>query len=220
MAQIYQGVERICILKLYLIHMCLRLTYQLKSLIFSIWLLIGSPGIGEATIALKNIATVDSTWMMGLNETQHLSFAYGTQLVAGTTKMFLNTNGNIGIGTVSPSQKLDVAGNIRSTGDILRSQTGSSNIVPICFGVVSSNGTIDSGTGNFSVTHSSGTGIYTIGITGETYSFITYNTVVTPVGLSAILSSSFSSSGNLVIRLFNTNGTLVDADFSFVVFKP
>jgi hypothetical protein len=181
---------------------------------------IGSPGIGEATIALKNIDTGDSTWMMGLNETKHLSFAFGTQLVGGTTKMFLNTNGNIGIGTVSPSEKLDVAGNIRTSGDVLRSQTGSSNVAPICFGAVSSGGSIDSGTGNFSVTHSSGTGIYTIGITGESYSFITYNTIVTPVGLSAILTSTFSSSGNLVIRLFNTSGTLIDADFCFVVYKP
>jgi len=134
--------------------------------------------------------------------------------------MFLNTNGNIGIGTTAPVEKLDVAGNIRTTGEVHRSQTGSSNVVPICFGVVSSSGTIDSGTGNFSVTHSSGTGVYTIGITGETYSFITYNTVVTPVGLSAILSSTFSSSGALVIRLFNTSGALVDQDFCFVVYKP
>jgi hypothetical protein len=186
---------------------------------------IGGPSVGEATLALKNIATGDSSWMIGLNETNHLSFAIGTQLVGGTTKMFLNANGNLGLGTTSPSEKLDVIGNIRSsgnvnvTGDVTRPSTGSANLIPICYGHVSAVGLIDNGTGNFTVAHPS-TGSYTITITGESYSFISYGTIVTPVGLSPLMTSTFSSGSSLTVRIFNSSGTPTDSNFNFVVYKP
>jgi len=60
--------------------------------------------------------------------------------------------GNVGIGTPTPGARLDVEGNIRVNGELQSVSTGPANLVPICYGIVSTaNGTIVSGTGNFTV---------------------------------------------------------------------
>ena len=40
-------------------------------------------------------------------------FGFGTSLGALTTVMSINSSGNVGIGTTSPSAKLEVAGDIK-----------------------------------------------------------------------------------------------------------
>lgn len=113
-------------------------------------------------------------------------------------------------------------GNAIISGEVQRPSTGSANLVPICYGSISSAAGINGGTGNFSVNNSA-TGVYEITITGETYTNTGYMTIVTAIGGAAFrVATTGAQSGNLVIRIFDVNGALTSntAAFSFVVYKP
>lgn len=77
----------------------------------------------------------------------------------------LNIPGNVGIGNNDPQEKLDVSGNIKISGEIRRAATGTASLLPLCYGVVNADGTIVSGTGNFTVTRPD-TGYYQVNISG------------------------------------------------------
>jgi hypothetical protein len=104
------------------------------------------------------------------------------------------------------------------TGEIQRTSTGNSNLVPICYGSVNSSGVINSGTGNFTVTTPS-TGRYDIEITDEVYLSSSYSATANAISSAARMVSLSSSGGNLVVRIFDAAGTLVDNGFQFVVFQ-
>lgn len=139
---------------------------------------------------------------------------------AAASRILVDTNGNVGIHTTAPASTLHVNGTATVNGDVLHSFGGNfSRINPLAYGNVGSTGSVNAGTGNFSVSHTAGTGLYTITITGESYSFISYSAIITPIGLSAIIPATFSSSGSLQVRLFNASSTAVDQDFTFVVYR-
>lgn len=134
-------------------------------------------------------------------------------------RMTLRGDGNLGIGNSSPGERLEVAGNVRITGEVNRTATGAANLVPIAYGQVNAAGNINNGSGNFSVTYIT-TGFYQITITGETFNFSQYVTVVTPIYVSTpVVAGTGSGSGNLHVRLSNLAGAAVDNIFSFVVYK-
>jgi hypothetical protein len=62
-------------------------------------------------------------WKLHFGRSRESSVLNGTPLNTGTTGvlMTLQDNGNIGIGTIQPQEKLEVDGNIRVTGDLLLS---------------------------------------------------------------------------------------------------
>lgn len=151
---------------------------------------------------------------------------------SGQDIVSINGNGNVGVGTTSPTQKLDVNGNVRTSGEldvtgniktngeVNRTSTGNANLVPICYGNVNTNGTINTGTGNFTVTRTA-TGTFEITITGEAFLFSNYIVNTNIVGPGT---STFSSiDGKLLIRTYDilVSG-LVSADkiFTFTVYKP
>lgn len=139
---------------------------------------------------------------------------------SGQDIVSVNGNGNVGIGTTTPAQKLDVNGNIRTTGEINRSTTGNANMIPVCYGNVNESGAINTGTGNFSVIRTS-TGNFEITITGEAFLFSNYIVNTNIVGTGT---STFSSvDGKLLIRTYDilVSG-LVSANksFSFTIYKP
>jgi hypothetical protein len=103
-------------------------------------------------------------------------------------------------------------------GEVHRSTTGEANLLPICYGSVSSSGIILSGSGNFSVTNPSG-GRYDVSITDEAYSSTTYTVSVTPVATTARMLSASAASGNLIVRFYDSAGTLTNTVFHFVVYK-
>jgi hypothetical protein len=123
----------------------------------------------------------------------------------------------VGIGTTAPTERLDIVGNLKVSGEVNRPSTGATNLLPIAFGSISSTGVINSGSNNFTVTRTAA-GSYNIDIANQSFGFSTYSTVITPVG-GPLVAGVDSASGNLLVRLYNLSGTLTDGTFSFVIYK-
>lgn len=138
--------------------------------------------------------------------------------------LFFTQAGNAGIGNFTPSEKLDVTGNINASGivratEVHRTSTGTANLVPVAYGNISSTGFVQSGSGNIAVVKL-GTGFYQVTITGETYHFQTYTTVVTPAGnIGPIMTNTGSGGGALHVYTYNAAGAAADSQFCFVVYK-
>ncbi len=126
-------------------------------------------------------------------------------------------SGSLGIGVEDPTEKLEVVGNIKTTGEIHSKDTGNANMLAIAYGAINSNGNISSGSDNFSITRTA-VGKYSIEITGESYILWNYPTLVSRTRIGFIESGSVG--GKLLIDTFNTAGVAEDAIFSFVVYKP
>lgn len=72
---------------------------------------------GEAALSFKNRALpATRQWIMGLNESAPLAFAYGSSFSAANTRMVIDTLGNVGIGKTAPAAKLDVNGTLAIAG--------------------------------------------------------------------------------------------------------
>src|SRR4030095_13208934 len=57
---------------------------------------------GEAAILFRNhgsTGTGGKSWITGLDQSRNFSWAYGTDLTSGNTKMYLDSLGNLGLGT-------------------------------------------------------------------------------------------------------------------------
>jgi hypothetical protein len=91
------------------------------------------------------------------------------------------------------------------SGKLIRPATGSVNLLPMCMGVVNSDGTILSGTGNFTATHT-GTGSYEISINGETFTSANQNNyaiLITTNSSNHVASYSFFFNNNININIYN-----------------
>lgn len=144
--------------------------------------------------------------------------------VYGSERMRINHNGNIGINTPTPTSSLDVNGTITVSGtssnEINRTQTGVANLLPIAYGNVSASGSVNTGTGNFSVTWVGGFDAeYEITIAGENYSSSGYITLVTPIDENLKVRAS-SSSGKLLVTIHTAGNSKTQSPFQFIVYKP
>lgn len=106
-----------------------------------------------------------------------------------------------------------------NTSEVNRSQTGSANILPICYGSVEANGTKNTGgsTANFTVTKVS-TGVYDITITGETYDQAVHTAIASLGDAGFINTNAYLS--KLRVYTYSTSYVVSDREFSFVVYKP
>ncbi|AXY76068.1 hypothetical protein D3H65_19680 [Paraflavitalea soli] len=139
---------------------------------------------------------------------------FGTGFGNATGKVHLTIQG-------TPMLTVNSTGSIDITNELTRtSKTGTANLLPIAYGNVSSTGFANTGSGNFTVSHTS-TGFYEITITGENYQFQQYITVVTPIGtIAPIIAATGSGAGKLQVSTYNITGADTDSNFHFVVYKP
>jgi hypothetical protein len=162
---------------------------------------------GGPIIQFRN-AGGSKTWQLRTNlnhvapNSDEMEFVNNNSVMAS-----LGNNGNLAVtGTVSASE-------------VHRPSTGTSNLVPIAYGNITTGGLINSGSGNFTVSKIS-TGWYSITITGESYQFQIYTTVVTPAGnVGPIMTNTGSGGGNLHVYTYNSAGAAADSQFCFVVYK-
>jgi len=90
---------------------------------------------------------------------------------------------------------------------------------PLAFGSVSTAGVITNGSGNYTVAWAAGSNRYEITITGESYHFASYTSIVTPA-LSTVRSVRTSSvGGKLLVYLQNSAGTNIQGNFHFITYK-
>lgn len=145
-------------------------------------------------------------------------------------EIFINGTGNVnGIGTSSPTEKLDVNGNLRIREDLLiedklvKPETGSGrNLLPVFYGTVSTEGVLLNGTSNVTIQveeYSAGRFSYVVGCPGISSTAIVVVTSRAPNGLwphmfppengSFKVSFTGSSSGNAGTK----------TSFSFIVYQ-
>ena len=136
----------------------------------------------------------------------------------GTNRMMVKSNCNVGIGTTNPDAKLDVNGDLNVAGELQRSATGKTNMLPICYGFIQFDGTIITGSGNFTAVRKQ-VGEFTITIDGENFNAQDYIATVTAMGIPFLTSYS-ASENNLIIEMENSAGSPVLGNVSFVVYKP
>jgi hypothetical protein len=169
---------------------------------------------GQAGISFLSDSTVE-TVIYSPDGSDDLRF-----FVNNADRVAINSSGNVGIGTNSPSQKLVVNGNVHVTGEVQRPTTGAANMVPICYGHVDADGTIASGSGNFSASWRASADDYLISVTGEDFGVGTnYTVLVTVWGATGFTTGTGTVGGDLVVNIGNAFGSVQKA-FSFLVFKP
>ena len=135
-------------------------------------------------------------------------------------RMTIKSNGNVGVGTINPTTKLDVNGDIKISGEMRRENTGTTDMLPIAYGYVDDNADILSGSGNFTVTNS-GTGLYTITIPNEEdpENWTVLTTINHTVPAVASVSHFASGAKKFIVNTWSLNSTRSDFSFSFVVYK-
>lgn len=117
----------------------------------------------------------------------------------------------------------DFSSNIRVKGDIDREYVSGApkNAVPVAYGTINSDGSISTGSGNFSATYNAASNWYEMTITGETYHYLTHSALATPIGASLPrFATTGSVSGRLIVSIFDTGGNKQQSLFNFVVYRP
>jgi hypothetical protein len=116
-------------------------------------------------------------------------------------RFFVNTNGNIGIGSESPTEKLEVNGNVKASSFI-----GSGSQLTDVATKVTGSWNVPNGTNYFTIGLSPGT--YIIWVNGNVPNgIITYNALVT------ITNTNVPASGNYSSWVYNGGGTPLDFIF-------
>lgn len=143
----------------------------------------------------------------------------------GTDRIFVDELGRVGLNESNPTSRLHVNGDANITGDISLSNngevqssaTGSYSLIPLCYGTVDTDGTILSGTPNFTVTKL-GTGDIRIEVPGTSNST---TVLVTCITAQRIASASLAGpNNNIYIAVINAlTGSIGDAAFSFVAYN-
>ncbi len=184
----------------------------------------------------------DDNYIAFNNSTNYVGYAgvfngdrdmdFGTGFLNGTGSVHLVTNafpkltvaadGDVGIGTTTPTAKLDVDGDIKTSGEVHGGATGDANMIPIAYGYVDASGNILSGSGNFTVSKLGALlGLYSVTIPDEDdpANWIVLTTINHTAPAVAVVSHSGSIARNFSVNTWRLNSTRFDSSFSFVVYK-
>lgn len=193
----------------------------------------------SSTTGLTGIRLQNNTgdWSLYSNEFSKLFIGYSADNFATNNQVIIaepigidynfkpSTTNQVLLGTAANRWKetntvaLDVSGNANVTGEINRNQTGATNMVPIAYGMINAAGIIQNGSGNYTVTRNGQT--YVITIAGETYSYLNYTTSATVSSTSPkFITVNSLGLNTLTIYVFDTTGTQISNDFTFVTYKP
>lgn len=90
---------------------------------------------------------------------------------------------------------------------------------PIAYGFITSAGSTASGSGNYGSAWVSANNRYEITITGESYFWQSYSTIVTGSTSSIYRIRVSSVNGKLIIYLYSSTGSLIQGNFQFITYK-
>ena len=164
-------------------------------------------------------------------------FLSGNLLGAGRWGLFMEGN-RLTLGMPNVSGKgLDIAAyeenstrttlvTVKQDGKVNRPATGAVDLLPVFMGSINFDGTVTSGTGNFSVTISTPNfGVYSITLDGQSFDLQNYIVQVSVIhetvrinGNGATVNFS-ASGGKLIGRTFLSDGTSFPLSFHFIVYK-
>ncbi|MBL7747064.1 MAG: hypothetical protein JNM19_06525 [Chitinophagaceae bacterium] len=162
-----------------------------------------------ATLQLKNGSNVNKAFFQLSGDDVRM----GTNSGNTTGNLIVRMNGNNRV-TINSSGDIDLDGKITK-----QSATGSNNLVPYCYGRINANGSIQNGTGNFTV-QKTGTGLYEITCVG-----VSFNTTVVFVTSPTSFINVSGRTVDLVPDYIEviTNDRLTndrtDASFYFIAYK-
>jgi hypothetical protein len=115
-------------------------------------------------------------------------------------------------------------GDVHVTGKVTRAYTtGTANqATPVAYGVITSGGSVTTTatTPNVTSTFDSVNHRYVLTFANESYDINHFATTVTPIATSPRFAATQSSGGNLLVRIFDLTGAVVQAPFTFTVYKP
>lgn len=139
--------------------------------------------------------------------------AVETEVDDNAADIAINTN-NIDANTVNIStNEGDISGNAAAIGSL--------ESLIVAYGKIASDATIYTGSNISSCVWNPTLDRYEITISGESYSFMNYATLITPVNITTgITCCSSSVSGKLLVYCTDVNGSKIQATFSFMTLKP
>lgn len=134
-----------------------------------------------------------------------------------TTRMTITADGDVGIGTQNPSERLEVNGNIEVADKVTRSASGSTNMIPVSYGYLDAGGGVIMGSGNFSAERTA-TGVYEITVDDESLDSSTHFVMTQPRASFNV--SWIMEDGKLEIRTSDSFFAPQNAAVNFIIFKP
>lgn len=137
----------------------------------------------------------------------------------GTDRVFVDQTGKVGVGITSPTEKLDVNGNINFDGKLTSSQTGNAPLTPLCWGMSNINGGVIRSTANVNVTRIA-TGQYRITCPGITSTSVA---IVSAHATSVFVGWQYSAANQITVftrAVLDPNNGAEDFDqvFSFIIY--